>query len=245
MSNEQNNMEQPKPADTSKLKSILSGAKKVMQESDKRDGGVSRPSSNQGLADTPVQQGMGGGQQTSTPQSPMYENMGGGQQDMQLIQPQQPKRNPNDIISEYEKQRTLDEQERAKKIDNSKMPENVKEAMKKNPVQKPGTSSVTGSFSIDDVKDLVQEEVQQSQQPQPVQHSAPSPNNNSSHVNSSVNEEKVRQIVKDEFINLMMRDDKKTIKKEIRDKLKQEMRNEVIKDLINEGKIRRSKKRKK
>lgn len=110
-------------------------------------------------------------------------------------------------------------------VDNSRLPANIKEAMKQHPIPALDPTAAMQSFSLEDMGDLVetpapapqrqQVNEQQYYQQQPVQ--------------NNVNEQMIRQIVKEELMNILGGQFTK--------KIREDAIKSTIKTLIKEGKI--------
>lgn len=106
-------------------------------------------------------------------------------------------------------------------IKNSKLPDFVKDAMLKNPIQQLNPASIfqsSQSFSLEDVADIVNENTIQPQQIQQPRHGI------------SVDEQTIRNIVREEVMEMMARYFGNTMNEDLEKKL--------IQKLIKEGKIK-------
>lgn len=187
----------------------------------------------------PSPQGQGVGMEMDVQQQQMMQE-GGGAGDIT--------KTPDQIQAEYEQSdlSQMDENERQQVVENSNLPDNVKKAMLKNPTPKPDPSSVVNSdtFTMEDVKKHVQKKQQakgggqtQQSQSQGGGQQMMQEQMGSSSEKGMITEDKMRNIVKEEFISLLFKQD-------LKDSLIKEVKEEAVKEAIRDikEKIKKNKK---
>ena len=111
------------------------------------------------------------------------------------------------------------------RIANSKLPDNIKEAMAKNPIPQ-ANSMVGGTFSLSDVQDLLPQQGQPQQgQPQQIQEGVPQ-----QRMTGGMTEREVRNIIREEVLDMMA--------KYFGGTLNEDLEKQLLQKLIKEGKIK-------
>lgn len=137
----------------------------------------------------------------------------------------------------------LDEDVRKQKVENSNLPDNVKQMMTENPTPRADPSVVNSSetFSIEDVHKVMGGQGpsggQGQQQAPPQQQKQVMTEQNGNSGKQMLNEDKMRNLIKDEFINLMFNDN---VKQSLIKEIKEEAVKEAIKDIKNKIKRKKS-----
>lgn len=224
-----------------KLAKIMRG-KDVMQKVDQKNfgtGNVDPAKLEQQLPSEGQQQAMPpqGGGQPQMPQMPQ----GGGQPQMPQQMQEQVGLEPQEVDpnkAQVPDLTKLDEQQRKQVVENSNLPDNVKKAMVNNPTSRPDPSVVanSGTFSIHDVQQHVQQQVGQNQQQQQPQQ--PQSNGGGQGMlneqtptggdKQMLNEDRMRNIIKEEFINLFFNENiKESLIKEVSEKAAKEALREI------------------
>jgi hypothetical protein len=210
-------MSQPKPIDVNRLKGILGGAKAVMNKVD--EGSYSK-------GNVHLDESVNGNQLIDANQA---QSQGYHQQQ----QPQQPQQ-PRNVAPKMN-----GGQANYKNIENSKLPDNIKQAMMENPI--PQLSGPNHTFNLEDVDDLVEKPMPMNhrpntrvnenvQQQQPIQQNA----NDTFTVSESTLVRIVEDIIDKKLNNFMTETYNKTLTEQAIKK--------TINTLIKEGKVKTKKK---
>ena len=199
----------PQPVDMSKLQGILGKAKAVMNS-------VNEGSYTQGNVDSSM---------VTQDTSGYVSNPNGGQSMNQQTQTSQPA--PQAMVNPVRQPKAISESA----INNSKLPQAIKDAMIKNPIVQ-SNPMMPASFSLEDVSELVEPKKQQPATTQPQQKIS---ENVISQTNDkfTVSEASLRGIIKDVLVEYLAADYSKNLTEGVIKK--------TINTLIKEGKIKTKK----
>ncbi len=199
-------MQQPIPADINKLKNLLSGAKQVMRKVETGDYSTGNVSLNEGVTGDQLVDG-----------SNINQSAMGGV-------------NTNNVAPKM-----MGNQPVYKNINESKMPDAIKNAMISNPI--PQLSGPNHTFTLDDVQDLVEKPMPTNYRPSTQQNTVNESVNQGGNT-FNVSEGTLRAIVK-EMINEALLD---FMSESYAKNLTENTIKKTINTLIKEGKIRTKKK---